>query len=176
MKKSAIRTAGLLLALTTLLLPCLSCKNKNAAATATTAAAGTKVKASAIKTIAVKAEGGKATFDSMMEFFKPDYTPQTPDEIVNAGEQTATQKKSKKEKESTSVIQKIRNLSEYKIKYSKERKTFITYTPKQETIDDEKFKGKALTVEDWGPKKSVVSEAKFPSFYVIFSQIGRAHV
>ncbi|MBO4629428.1 MAG: alpha-2-macroglobulin [Treponema sp.] len=170
MKKSAIRTAGLLLALTTLLLPCLSCKNKNAAATATTAAAGTKVKASAIKTIAVKAEGGKATFDSMMEFFKPDYTPQTPDEIVNAGEQTATQKKSKKEKESTSVIQKIRNLSEYKIKYSKERKTFITYTPKQETIDDEKFKGKALTVEDWGPKKSVVSEAKFPSFYVIFSQ------
>ena len=81
MKKSVIRTAGLLLALITLLLPCLSCKNKNAAAATTTAVAGTKVKASAIKTIAVKAEGGKATFDSMMEFFKPDYTPQTPDEI-----------------------------------------------------------------------------------------------
>ena len=170
MKKSAIRTAGLLLALTTLLLPCLSCKNKNAAASATTADSSAKIKTSAIKTIAVKAEGGTATFDSMLSFFKPDYTPQTPDEIDNQAEETAAQKKSKKEKESTSVIQKIRNLSEYKIKYSKERKTFITYTPKQETIDDEEFKGKALTVEDWGPKTSIVSEAKFPSFYVIFSQ------
>ena len=98
MKKSAIRTAGLLLALTTLLFSCLSCKNKNAAATATTAGSSAKVKTSTIKTIAVKAEGGTATFDSMLSFFKPDYTPQTPDEIDNQAEETAAQKNQKKKR------------------------------------------------------------------------------
>ena len=173
MKKSGLRTAGLIFTATVLLLSglsCVSCKNKNAVAAGTNAGLGSKVKASSIKTIAVKAEGGTATFDSMLSFFKPDYTPQAPDEIDTQTEEAASTKKSKKEKESTSVIQKIKSLSEYKIKYSKERKTFITYTPKQETVDDEEFKGKALTVEDWGPKTSVVSEARFPSFYVIFSQ------
>ena len=170
MKRTIIQTTGILLTALALLLTGCS-KDKSNAADGSSSGASLKAKSSAVKTITVKAEGGTATFDSMLSFFKPDYTAQTPDDIsISADEKTGADKKSKKDKESTSVIQKIKALSEYKIKYSSERKKFITYTPKTAEVDDEEFKDKPLTVEDWGPKTSVVSEQQFPTFYVIFSQ------
>ena len=98
MKKSAIRKAELLLALTTLLLPCLSCKGKNQAATGTTSGFSSKSKSSLVKTVSLNQATGTASFDSMVSFFKPDYTPEVPDDLTTETEQTATSKKSQKEK------------------------------------------------------------------------------
>ncbi len=169
MKKSIIRTATVLAAVLSFLL--VSCNKKDGAVAAANSATGAKVKVGSYKALAVKAEGGTATFDSMLSFFKPDYSPMVPDNLDDQEEEAQdSSKKSKKYKESTSVIPGIKKLSEYKNKYSSERKTFMTYSPKTEEIDDEEFKGKIFRVEDWGPKTSVVSEEKFPTFYVIFSQ------
>ena len=168
MNKTTFCRTGLLLAALSLLF--VSCGKKNAGTGTALSTATSVASKSNIKTITVKAEGGTATFDSMLSFFNPDYSPQTPDDITTTDTNSTVDKKSKKEKESTSVIQKIKNLSEYKHKYSAERKTFITYTPKKEEVDDELLKSKPFTIEDWGPKTSIVSEDKFPTFYVLFSQ------
>ena len=169
MKKSGILTVALF---TLLSLAFVGCKKNKSSIVAGSGSAGTsKIKASAVKTLTVSTQGGTATYDSMLSFFKPDYTAQTPDDITAVEEEAAgAAKKSKKEKESTSVIPAIRKLSEYKNKYSSERKIFNTYTPKKQEIEDEELKNKTFTVEDWGPKNTVVSEAQFPTFYVIFSQ------
>ncbi len=168
MRKSVLKTTGIIAAALLLLLS--SCKNNKAQATTADTPAAAKTR-TAVKTIAVKAENGTATFDSMLSFFKPDYSTQTPDNINSGDDENLTvEKKSKKEKESTSVIPKIRSLNEYKNKYSSERKEYVTYTPKTAEVEDEELKNKPFTIEDWGPKTSVVSEAQFPSFYVIFSQ------
>lgn len=161
-----------LVSLTLLLCLFTACKNeKSTAAGGANTSSVSKAKVPVVKTISVKSQEGKATYDSMLSFFKPDYTAQFPDDLtVEESNSSATEKKSKKGKESTSVIPKLKALSEYKIKYSKERKKFITYSPKKEEVDDPSLKDKPLTIEDWGPKTSVVSEAKYPTFYVIFSQ------
>ena len=167
--KMFLRTAAIITAVFSLSL--VSCKKGGKTADNSAGGLSSIIKAGSYKAIAVKAEGGTATYDSMLSFFKPDYTQQTPDDILEQEEQAATTtKKSKNEKESTSVIPGIKKLSEYKNKYFSERKTFMTYSAKKEEIDDEEFKGKILKVEDWGPKTSIVSEQQFPSFYVIFSQ------
>ena len=169
MKKLILHTLGIIAALTLLF---TACKGKKSAAAAGAGNTGSvAAKAYTSKALNVKTENGTATFDSMLSFFKPDYTAQTPDNITAVEEENApAAKKSKSKKESTSVIPKIRSLSEYKTKYSSQRKTFVSYTPKKEEIEDEELKNKTFTVEDWGPRTSVVSESRFPTFYVIFSQ------
>ena len=146
-----------------------SCSKNKKAGTSGTASSAFSGKNSTSRTIKVTAEAGKATFDSMISFFKPDYTAETPDSPEEIEESKVSSKKSKKDKETTSVIPKIRKLDEYKTEYSSARKTFITYTPGKKE-EEEDLSGTLFKVEDWGPKTSVVSEANFPSFYVIFSQ------
>ena len=71
MKKSIIRTATVLAAVLSFLL--VSCNKKDGAVAAANSATGAKVKAGSYKALAVKAEGGTATYDSILSFFKPDY-------------------------------------------------------------------------------------------------------
>ena len=122
------------------------------------------------KSLTATLDNDRASFATMLSFFTPDYSTETPDYSVESEQTKAAEKKSKKEKESTSVIPGIKKLGEYKTKYSSEKKSLITYTPGKKQTEEEDLSGIPFTVEDWGPKTSVVSEAKFPTFYVIFSQ------
>ena len=103
-------------------------------------------------------------------YFDLDYQPQNLEE-------EATDKKTKKiieanssDKPTTSVQPGIKDLSEYSIKYSEEKKV-LKEAEKKEKIDEklENDKSKAFIVEDWGPKR-IESDNSNPSFYVIFSK------
>ena len=134
-----------------------------------------KAKSKAAEPIRVLASEGRATFNSMTSFFNLDFSAEEPEDFQNQNDSSkAKEKKSKKDKESTSVIPQIRKLSEYKTQYSSERKKFNLYTAEKKETEDEDLSGLELKVEDWGPKTSVVSEARDPQFYVIFSQPVRA--
>ncbi len=148
----------------------LSCKKKNNDSGAASTQVSSSDNSKARKILTASIENDRVTFDSMLSFFEPDYSTESPDYLNSSEEKKSTEKKSKKEKESTSVIPGIKKLSEYITKYSSEKKSLITYTPGKKESEDEDLSGIPFTVEDWGPKTSVVSEAKYPSFYVIFSQ------
>ena len=86
MKKSGILTVALF---TLLSLAFVGCKKNKSSIVAGSGSAGTsKIKASAVKTLSVSTQGGTATYDSMLSFFKPDYTAQTPDDITAVEEET----------------------------------------------------------------------------------------
>ena len=94
-----------------------------------------KAKSKAVETIRVTANEGRTTFDSMASFFDLDFSAEEPEDFQTQNDtSSAKDKKSKKDKESTSVIPKIRKLDEYKTKYSSERKKFNIYsTEKKQT-------------------------------------------
>ena len=170
--RSGVRIAALFLITASLFF--ISCKDKNNT-TSATAQGSFNIKsngrAKTLQAMQVSADSGTATFNSMLSFFTPDYSVETPDEADSQDNTSkAKDKKAKKEKESTSVIPKLRKLDEYKTKYSSERKKINNYTTQKKQTEDEDLSGLELKVEDWGPKNSVVSEAKYPQFYVIFSQ------
>ena len=118
----------------------------------------------------------RVSYNSMISFFKPDYTAETPDqkEELEDGEKAGQSKKAKKQKESTSFIPAVRKLSEYVTSYSSERKKINPYNAQnldnKKSKKDEDYSDRPFEVEDWGPQGTVVSELEKPSFYVIFSQ------
>ena len=175
MKKFRLRKTGAVVISALIIfagLLCISCKEKNEIPQRT-GEATFKIKSNgkSAQAINVSVNEGKATFNSMSSYFSLDSFVEEPEDMLGQNTETkAKDKKSKKDKDSTSVIPKIRKLDEYKIKYSSERKKFNTYTAAKKETEDEDLSGLELRVEDWGPKTSVVSEAKYPQFYVIFSQ------
>ena len=147
-----------------------SCKKKNQSSSPFEASIKVGTNSNSRKVLTASLENDRASFDSMLSFFIPDYSTETPDYLTENEKEKVSEKKSKKEKESTSVIPGVKKLSEYKTKYSSEKKSLITYTPGKKESDDEDLSDIPFVVEDWGPKTSVVSEAKYPTFYIIFSQ------
>ena len=131
-----------------------------------------KIKAMPRTPVVMNLTNDRVSFDSMTAFFKPDYTRETPEQSDDSDEAvTKENKKSKKEKESTSFIPKLRKLGEYKHAYSSEKKKLPDVSIKSSDSDkDEDYSDKDFVVEDWGPRNSLVAEAEYPSFYVIFSQ------
>ena len=154
---------------------CLTACNKKAENTKSNVASfNIKQKKGAVKTsnISLSLDNDRVSFASMSDFFKPDYSVETPDNFSNgsdAGTEKAA-KKDKKGKQTTSVIPAIRKLDEYKTKYYSQRKTLPSYSTPKATVEDEDLSGVPFKVEDWGPQQSLVSEANYPTFYVIFSQ------
>ena len=138
---------------------------------------GISTKVSIAKTrtpVVMTLENNVASFDSMTQFFKPDYAQETPEQ--NEETQSTSDSKNqgskgkKNSKTTTSVIPGLRKLSEYLTSYSSEKKRIkLPETKKEVSQKEEDYSDRPLTVEDWGPKNSVVSEAANPSFYVIFS-------
>lgn len=120
-------------------------------------------------------EQNLATYDSLKSYFQPQYSAVVPEE---PSELAAKQKiVDKSGKETQSVIPGIRKLSDYKTKYSTERKetpksTETIKEPEEKLTDDNP--DEAFVVEDWGPSGSVVAESLKPTFYVIFSKPVRA--
>lgn len=108
------------------------------------------------------------SYNSFIDFMKPDYTPRS-------GEEKIKNNKKKNEisasnEKSESVIPGLRNLNEYKTNYTSKRKDTslnIKSSENSEEIDDPKTQ---LIISDWGPQGKIVSEAEFPSFYVVFSK------
>ena len=130
-----------------------------------------KLKTSQRTPVSMTMNNNKVSYSSMSAFFKPDYTAEYPDEEEETAAQTKDNKKSKKTKESTSFIPALRKLEDYKIKYNSQKEKFApVQTEKKISETDEDYSDQPFKVEDWGPKNSLVSEAKYPSFYVIFSQ------
>ena len=73
------------------------------------------------KTLTASMDDDRISYNSMLSFFVPDYSTETPDYPAESEKSKTTEKKSKKEKESTSVIPGIKKLGEYKTKYSSEK-------------------------------------------------------
>ena len=126
--------------------------------------------------LTLKTENNRVTYASMIDFFKPDYTVETPDEPVSSENlvQEKSSKKDKKAKQTSSFIPAIKKLTEYKTQYFSERKSIPSYTAEKTDIEDEDLSNVPFKVQDWGPQTSIVSEDSFPTFYVIFSQPVRA--
>lgn len=118
-------------------------------------------------------ENEVASFESMTNFFKPDYATETPEQSEASADSTSKNegaKGKKSSKPSTSFIPGIRKLSEYLTGYSSEKKRIkLPETKKTVSQKDEDYSDVDFVVLDWGPKASIVSEAEKPSFYVIFS-------
>ncbi len=153
---------------------CKKDKGNQISAASTT---GVKAKKTGERTspLSVTMENNLVTFDSLTDFFKPDYTAEAPDSQEARENQTEkASKKDKKTKQSTSFIPAIKKLDEYKTKYFSQRKTIPSYSAEKTDIDDPELAEKSFTVEDWGPRTSIVSEAEYPTFYVLFSQPVRA--
>ena len=149
--------------------------NKDKSVSAGGSTQAIKTKAAERIPVSMTLTDNRVSYDSMISFFKPDYTAEVPDNQNEEVEtQSASSKKSKKEKESTSFIPKTKSLSEYQTKYSTEKKQINPYTTDSlsdtKSRKDEDLSYKTFIVEDWGPQGSIVSEAEKPSFYVIFSQ------
>ena len=145
----------------------ISCKKKEAVSQGNGEATFNikrKAKSKVAEAIRVSANEGRATFDSMASFFNLDFSAEEPENFqIQNDTSSAKNKKSKKDKESTSVIPKIRKLDEYKTKYSSERKKFNLYSAQKKQTEDEDLSGLELRVEDWGPKKALYQKQDFHS-------------
>ena len=157
-----------------------SCSKKDKADGAAVIASNGKQKAAATSytPIKVNLENDRASFKSMTEFFTPVYSVQLPDEAL-AQKNSENQNKAKKEKnarETSSVIPPIRKLSDYKTQYFSQKKEIPSYSVEKKEVsqEDNELAEKDFKVEDWGPQQTLVSEAEYPTFYVIFSQPVRA--
>ena len=123
-----------------------------------------------------KPEGTKIGADKIVstgvlkEFFNLDYAPQSLEEEIEETQKKKTYEAKSTGKETTSVIPSIKNISEYSIKYSEEKKV-IKEKEKKEPFTEELENDESVefVIEDWGPKKIVASN-KEPSLYVIFSK------
>ncbi len=118
-------------------------------------------------------ENNVASFESMTNFFKPDYATEAPEQSEDEKDSASKNEGSKGKKNSkptTSVIPGLRKLSDYITSYSSEKKRVkLPETKKAVSQKDEDYSDVPFVIEDWGPKNSIVSEAEKPTFYVIFS-------
>ena len=112
-------------------------------------------------------------YNSVIQFFTLDYTPEYPDSVFadSAQNEKKTKKKSdkteNKEGSSESIIPGIRKLSDYVIKYQTKKAKLQDYKPADEAEEDDGTKD--FYIEDWGPQGKIVAGENHPAFYVIFS-------
>lgn len=116
-------------------------------------------------------DSNKVTYESLVQYFTPDYTPETPD-IIFEDSNSTSYNNNPNQKHSDAVIPGLRDLSAYKTQYQTERKE-QPKAPAAEiskeynsTVDD---KPKDFVISQWGPYQ-IVSENENPSFYVNFSK------
>ena len=171
--KNLHKTTCLLTAL--LIFTSAGCKGAKNNSAQTGSGLSTKVSIAKNRTpVVMTLENNVASFDSMTQFFKPDYATESPEQSEEtdgaSGSKDQSAKGKKSSKSTTQVIPGLRKLSDYITSYSSEKKRFaLPETKKAVSQKEEDYSDRPLTVEDWGPKTSVVSEAQNPSFYVIFS-------
>lgn len=133
-------------------------------------------KSSSTKPVEMKLSGSLVSYDSMVEFFKPNYSSELPDSKTEAGKAAKNNgdKNKKDNKQTTSAIPGIRKLSEYKTQYTSQRKEIPSYSIEETNTstpdEEEDFSYKIFEIEDWGPQGTIVSEMANPTFYVLFSQ------
>ena len=107
------------------------------------------------------------SYDSLQKAFKLDYTAVKPEEPLDL---TKIQDYTASEGTSENVIPGVRPLSDYKTKYSSERKDVPTNSVIQSETLEEDEKKIPFSIVSWGPEKNIVAENENPTFYVIFSK------
>lgn len=112
-------------------------------------------------------EDNVVSFESLTSFLTPNYTKADNDSIEEY--EPVYESLEAGSGKSENVIQDIKKLSDYKIKYSSERKQMTTTENVKVEVEDDN-PDEPFVVKDWGPKKNIVHENENPSFYVIFSK------
>ena len=107
------------------------------------------------------------------EFFTLDYSPYEPEPESKAGKVSLFSPKASGKKVE-SIVPGLRKLSEYKTSYSTKKTEFkfpeVTKMAEGSDSLNKSKKDEPFTVSDWGPKASIPSDVRFPSFYVLFSE------
>ena len=111
------------------------------------------------------------------EFFTLDYTPYEPEPESKAGKLSLFSPKASGKKVEN-IVPGLRKLSDYKTSYSTKKTEFkfpeiIKMAEDGDSLNKSKKSAKKdepFRVSDWGPKGSIPSDVRFPSFYVLFSE------
>lgn len=115
----------------------------------------------------------KDSFIDPADFFTLDYTPYIPEDqaeaiLISRKEAAGAAKTSGGSTNNpTSVVPGLRNLDEYMTAYSAEKATPAAVSVPENTARNENG---TFTVADWGPRGSLASAVRNPSFYVLFSE------
>ena len=113
--------------------------------------------------------GFENNFISSQDFFIPDYTPCEPEKQIEA--HRVNLKNISSSEKVTSIIPGLRKLNMYKTNYKTGKKSEKSDRAENTQIKLSKKQAAApFTVCDWGPKGSIPSEVRNPSFYVLFSE------
>ncbi len=115
-----------------------------------------------------EADGEYASYGAMKEAFTPDFSFKYIEEDEEKSGPKSEGKKSVKKEKSESAIPGVRELSNYKTKYS-EKRTKIDF-PKVQEAEENIDPKKPFTIEEWGPQGEIVAEESRPIFFVVFSQ------
>ena len=131
------------------------------------------------KEISVDASGSSVPASEIVKYLRPVYITETPDEINPSPEKISNTSSASNSQKTESVIPGLRDLKDYKTVYKTKRQAVPKPTERvvsdefvNKTTDDQGnvVEDHAFYIEDWGPANTIVSENRYPTFYVVFSQ------